>query len=46
LGEDNAAVLGGLLGLTPEELARLAEAGVIGTEAVPVSARRTRASAA
>lgn len=44
LGEDNAAVLGGRLGLTAAELARLAAAGVIGTEAVPISARRSRAS--
>lgn len=44
LGEDNAAVLGGRLGLGAAELARLAAAGVIGTEAVPVSARKARAS--
>ena len=44
LGEDNAAVLGGRLGLTAAELARLTEAGVIGTEAVPVAARKARAS--
>lgn len=44
LGEDNATVLGGLLGLAAEELERLAAAGVIGTEAVPVSARKARAS--
>jgi crotonobetainyl-CoA:carnitine CoA-transferase CaiB-like acyl-CoA transferase len=45
LGQDNAAVLGGLLGLSPAELARLAEAGVIGTEAIPVAERRARAPA-
>jgi crotonobetainyl-CoA:carnitine CoA-transferase CaiB-like acyl-CoA transferase len=44
LGEANAEVLGGRLGLTAAELARLTEAGVIGTNAVPVSARTTRAS--
>jgi hypothetical protein len=45
LGQDNAAVLGGLLGLSPAELARLAEAGVIGTEAIPVAERRARTPA-
>ncbi|MBR0662957.1 CoA transferase [Roseomonas hellenica] len=44
LGEDNAAVLGGQLGLSPAELARLEAAGIIGTEAVPVTARKTRAA--
>jgi hypothetical protein len=44
LGEYNTAVLGGMLGLSEAELARLAETGVIGTEAVPVSARKARAS--
>lgn len=44
LGEDNAAVLGGRLGLDATALARLAEAGIIGTEAVPVLARKSRAS--
>jgi crotonobetainyl-CoA:carnitine CoA-transferase CaiB-like acyl-CoA transferase len=44
LGEDNAAVLGDRLGLTAAELARLAAAGVIGTEAVPIAGRRSRAS--
>ncbi|WP_207539583.1 CaiB/BaiF CoA transferase family protein [Sabulicella rubraurantiaca] len=46
LGEDNAAVLGGLLGLPPAELARLEEAQVIGTEAIPVSQRKVRAAVA
>ena len=44
LGEDNAAVLGDRLGLTEAELARLAAAGVIGTEAVPIAGRKSRAS--
>jgi len=44
LGEDNAAVLCGLLGLSVAKLNRLAAAGVIGTEATPVSARRARAA--
>jgi crotonobetainyl-CoA:carnitine CoA-transferase CaiB-like acyl-CoA transferase len=44
LGEANAEVLGGMLGLAPAELAALAEAGVIGTAAIPVSARKARAS--
>ncbi len=44
LGEDNAAVLGGLVGLSPAELARLEAAKVIGTEAIPVSQRKVRAA--
>jgi crotonobetainyl-CoA:carnitine CoA-transferase CaiB-like acyl-CoA transferase len=44
LGEDNEAVLGGLLGLSPAELARLEVAKVIGTEAIPVSQRKARAA--
>ncbi len=39
LGQHNAAVLGGLLGLSAAELVRLAAEGLIGTEAVPVSER-------
>lgn len=46
LGEDNIAVLGGLLGLRPSELARLEAAKVIGTEAIPVSARKMRTAPA
>ncbi|MFC4167744.1 CaiB/BaiF CoA transferase family protein [Teichococcus aestuarii] len=45
LGQDNAAVLGGLLGLGAAELARLEAARIIGQEAVPVSERRARAPA-
>lgn len=45
LGEDNDAVLAGL-GLDAGARARLAEAGVIGRRAVPVSERRKRAPAA
>ncbi len=45
LGEHNATVLGELLGLEPAELARLAAEGIIGTEAVPVGQRKSRASA-
>lgn len=44
LGEDNAAVLGGRLGLSAAELERLEADGVIGTEAVPVTARKVRAA--
>jgi len=35
MGEFNDAVLGGILGLSPAELARLADAEIIGTEALP-----------
>ena len=45
LGQDNQAVLGGLLGLPEEELARLSAAGIIGREAVPVAQRKARAGA-
>ncbi|MGY4802407.1 CoA transferase, partial [Teichococcus aerofrigidensis] len=45
LGEDNDTVLAGL-GLDAGARARLAEAGVIGRRAVPVSERRKRAPAA
>ncbi|NOG69023.1 CoA transferase [Roseicella sp. DB1501] len=44
LGESNAAVLGGLLGLPEARIERLKAAGIIGTEAVPVSARKARAA--
>ncbi|SDB59848.1 CaiB/BaiF CoA-transferase family protein [Belnapia rosea] len=44
LGEDNDAVLGGLLGLPPAERAALAAAGIIGTEAIPVAQRKSRAA--
>jgi len=37
-------VLGGLLGLSADALAALAAAGIIGTEAVPVAQRKSRAA--
>lgn len=46
LGEHNGAVLGKVLGLGTGELARLEASRVIGTEAIPTSARRPRAGAA
>jgi crotonobetainyl-CoA:carnitine CoA-transferase CaiB-like acyl-CoA transferase len=42
LGEHNDAVLGDLLGLNPEAMARLVAAGITGQEAVPVSQRRSK----
>jgi len=42
LGQDNAAVLGGLLGLGEAERRRLVAEGVIGCDAVPVAQRRAR----
>lgn len=44
LGEDNAAVLSGLLGLSAARLAELEAGGIIGAEAVPVAQRRPRAA--
>ncbi|TCT04999.1 CaiB/BaiF CoA transferase family protein [Aquabacter spiritensis] len=44
LGADNAAVLQGVLGLTDTDLARLAAAGIIGTDAVPPNLRKARAA--
>lgn len=46
LGEHNEAVLGEMLSLGTGELARLEASRVIGTEAIPTSARRPRAGAA
>ena len=43
LGEHNDQVLGGLLGLSQIELERLANAHVIGTEALPPAQRKARA---
>jgi crotonobetainyl-CoA:carnitine CoA-transferase CaiB-like acyl-CoA transferase len=43
LGEYNEAVLSGVLGLSPAEIERLAQAGVIGTAALPPSQRKARA---
>jgi crotonobetainyl-CoA:carnitine CoA-transferase CaiB-like acyl-CoA transferase len=45
LGEYNERILGGLLGLSTEELGRLAAAKVIGTEAMPRAPGRTRIAA-
>lgn len=42
LGQDNTEVLSELLGLSSEEIAALEADGIIGTEAIPVSARRPR----
>ncbi len=44
LGQHNQEVLGGLLKIPQGELDRLAQSGVIGTKAVPPSARRSRAA--
>jgi len=44
LGEFNRAVLGDILGLSDSELERLAEIGVIGTEALPAHAFKKEAS--
>jgi crotonobetainyl-CoA:carnitine CoA-transferase CaiB-like acyl-CoA transferase len=43
LGEYNEAVLAGVLGLALSEIERLAQAGVIGTAALPPSQRKARA---
>ncbi len=45
LGQHNSAVLGDILGLSAAEIAALAAAGIIGTEAIPVGQRNSRASA-
>lgn len=44
LGEENAAVLSELLGLSATELAALERDGIIGSDAVPVTARKPRSS--
>jgi hypothetical protein len=46
LGQFNAEVLGELLGLGADELARLEATGVIGTSAVPPMQRKARAATA
>jgi crotonobetainyl-CoA:carnitine CoA-transferase CaiB-like acyl-CoA transferase len=46
LGQFNAEVLGELLGLGADELARLEATGVIGTSAVPPTQRKARAATA
>ncbi len=43
MGQYNEEVLGGLLGLSAAELGRLANADVIGTEALPADKRKARA---
>jgi len=43
LGQYNDEVLGGLLGLSKSELARLARDSVIGSEALPPAQRKARA---
>ena len=45
LGEENAAVLSGILGLSEAEIAALGEEGIIGTDAIPVAARKPRGTA-
>ena len=45
LGEHNVAVLQGILGLTEAKTAALTEAGVTGTQVVPVGLRKKRAGA-
>lgn len=44
LGQENAAVLGGLLGLSAARLAALAADQIIGTEAIPVAERKARST--
>jgi crotonobetainyl-CoA:carnitine CoA-transferase CaiB-like acyl-CoA transferase len=44
LGQHNAEVLQGILGLSDEELERLHQMGVIGSEAVPPNLRNARAA--
>jgi crotonobetainyl-CoA:carnitine CoA-transferase CaiB-like acyl-CoA transferase len=43
LGEYNEAVLSGVLGLSADEIERLTQAGVIGTDALPPNQRKARA---
>jgi crotonobetainyl-CoA:carnitine CoA-transferase CaiB-like acyl-CoA transferase len=45
LGQHNVDVLCGILGLSDDEVARLTDAGVIGTRAVPPNLRKARAAA-
>ena len=46
LGQENAAVLSELLGLGVSEIAALEAEGIIGTDAIPVTARKPRSAAA
>ena len=43
LGQHNEEVLGGVLGLSGEELAQLTRDGIIGSEALPPAQRKARA---
>ncbi|WP_424812290.1 CoA transferase [Roseococcus sp. YIM B11640] len=44
LGQHNAAVLGGMLGISPAEIEALEAAGIIGTEAIPTAQRKPRSA--
>ncbi len=46
LGQENAAVLGGILGLSAAEIAALEAEGIIGASAVPAEARKPRSAPA
>ena len=42
LGQENAAILGGLLGLDAERIVALTAGQIIGTEAIPAAERKPR----
>ena len=44
LGQENGAILGGLLGLSAARIAALAADQIIGTEAIPAAARKPRSA--